>query len=83
MEKLPGLPLPAALIEARHWVGDIVYFPLETALLATARAKGCAVLSGAGMALYQAVRAFELFSGRQADPVRMQQAFDTVAGATT
>lgn len=77
MEKLPGMPLPASLIELRHWVADIVYFPLETELLATARAKGCRVLPGSGMTLYQAVRAFELFTGRQADPVRMQAAFDS------
>ena len=77
MEKLPGLPLPADVIATRHWVADVVYFPLETALLATARARGCAVLSGAGMALWQAVRAFELFTGRPADPARMQASFDS------
>lgn len=77
MEKLPGLPLPAALVEQRHWVADIVYFPLETELLATARAMGCKVLPGSGMTLYQAVRAFELFTGLPADPTRMQAAFDS------
>ncbi len=77
MEKLPGLPLPAALIEPRHWVADIVYFPLETELLATARAKGCQVLPGTGMTIYQAVRAFELFTGLKADPARMQVTFDS------
>ncbi|WP_372833980.1 shikimate dehydrogenase [Puniceibacterium confluentis] len=77
MAKLPGLPLSASLITPRHWVADIVYFPLETELLATARAKGCAVLPGSGMALYQAVRAFELFTGLPADPQRMQATFDS------
>ncbi|MCF7702400.1 shikimate dehydrogenase [Loktanella sp. M215] len=76
MVKLPGLPLPKALIATRHWVADIVYFPLETALLASARALGCAVLPGSGMALFQAVRAFELFTGLPADPTRMQATFD-------
>ena len=76
MEKLPGLPLPAELIEARHWVADVVYFPLETELLATARAKGCAVLPGSGMALFQAVRAFELFTGLPANPERMRATFE-------
>jgi shikimate dehydrogenase len=84
MVKLPGLPLSAALITQRHWVADIVYFPLETALLATARAKGCAVLPGAGMALFQAVGAFELFTGLPADPARMQITFDSfTSGAAT
>ncbi|WP_089273587.1 shikimate dehydrogenase [Puniceibacterium sediminis] len=78
MDKLPGLPLPEALIERRHWIADIVYFPLETALLALARRRGCAVLPGSGMALYQAVRAFELFTGRRPDPERMWSAFTAV-----
>jgi len=84
MVKLPGLPLPEALITPRHWVADIVYFPLETALLSTSRAKGCAVLPGGGMALFQAVRAFELFTGEPADAARMQATFDTFSsGALT
>jgi shikimate dehydrogenase len=29
------------------------------------------------MALFQAVRAFELFTGRTADPVRMRATFDS------
>lgn len=76
MAKLPGTPIDTALIEPRHWVADIVYFPLETELLAAARARGCAVLPGAGMAIFQAVRAFELFTGRQPDPTRMKAVFD-------
>ncbi|WP_172294336.1 shikimate dehydrogenase [Pseudoruegeria sp. HB172150] len=77
MEKLPGLPLPAEALKAGHWVADIVYFPLETELLATARALGCAVLPGSGMALYQAVRAYELFTGQKPDIERMREAFDS------
>lgn len=77
MEKLPGMAIAADAIEPRHWVADIVYFPLETELLATARAKGCRVLSGSGMAVFQAVRAFELFTGIKADPERMRATFDS------
>src|SRR5688572_9633977 len=29
----PGLPLPVELLRPRHWVAEIVYFPLETELL--------------------------------------------------
>ena len=75
MAKLPGLPLPAGLITPRHWVGDIVYFPLDTALLTHARGLGCQVLAGSGMALFQAVRAFELFTGQRPDPDSMWAAF--------
>ncbi len=77
MEKLPGIPLPADALRPGQWVADIVYFPLETELLAAARAKGCAVLPGSGMALFQAVRAYELFTGRKPDIERMREAFDS------
>lgn len=85
MAKSPGMPCPAEVLRPSMWVSDIVYFPLETELLARARALGCRTLPGSGMALYQAVRAFELFTGRPADPVRMKasfDAFDTVSQET-
>ncbi|WP_229737803.1 shikimate dehydrogenase [Primorskyibacter flagellatus] len=75
MAKLPGTPIEAGLLSPRHWVADIVYFPLETAFLKAARATGCRTLSGEGMAVFQAVRAFELFTGRPADPDRMRGTF--------
>jgi shikimate dehydrogenase len=67
----PGLPLDAALLTPRHWVSEIVYFPLETELLRTARAKGCRVAHGGGMAVFQAVHAFQHFSGLTANADRM------------
>jgi shikimate dehydrogenase len=54
---------------------EIVYFPLETALLKAARARGCRVADGGGMAVGQAVGAFELFTGRPADAARMDAHF--------
>jgi shikimate dehydrogenase len=75
MDKLPGLPLPAELLHAGLWVSEIVYFPLETALLKAARERGCRVADGGGMAVGQAVRAFELFNGTAADPARMDAHF--------
>jgi tripartite ATP-independent transporter DctP family solute receptor len=75
MAKLPGLPLDAALLRPGLWVAEIVYFPLETALLQAARAAGCPVSDGGGMAVGQAVGAFELFTGRPADPARMRAHF--------
>ncbi|WMS40909.1 shikimate dehydrogenase [Acuticoccus sp. MNP-M23] len=73
--ELPGTPMDPAFLQPRHWVSDIVYFPLQTALLAAARAAGCDTLSGEGMAVFQAVRAFELFTGRPADAGRMRATF--------
>ncbi|MCT7377229.1 shikimate dehydrogenase [Chelativorans salis] len=75
MAKLPGMPLRPKHVAPRHWVADIVYFPLETALLRHARGLGCRTLSGEGMAVFQAVRAFELFTGIQPDVERMKAAF--------
>ncbi len=75
MRKLPGTPLPPALLHPRLWVAEIIYFPLETELLKHARALGCRTLDGGIMAVFQAVKAFELFSGRAANAERMQDHF--------
>jgi shikimate dehydrogenase len=75
MAKLPGSAVPLELIEPRHWVADIVYFPLETELLRAARVRGCRVLDGAAMAVGQAAAAFEVFTGRPADRGRMAESF--------
>ncbi|MFJ9707863.1 shikimate dehydrogenase [Streptomyces sp. NPDC101234] len=67
----PGLPLPAELLHAGLWVAEVVYRPLETELVRTAGALGCAVLDGGGMAVFQAADAFRLFTGREPDSARM------------
>jgi shikimate dehydrogenase len=71
----PGMPLPAALLRSNLWVSEIVYFPLQTALLEAARAAGCAVSDGGGMAVGQAIDAFRLFTGREADVARVERHF--------
>ncbi|MCK3823936.1 shikimate dehydrogenase [Pseudomonas sp. W2Aug9] len=80
MTKLPGTPVPAALLRAGLWVAEIVYFPLETELLRDARALGCRTLDGGNMAVFQAVKAFELFSGEVADADRMLAHFQSMNG---
>jgi shikimate dehydrogenase len=75
MDKLPGMPLDPALLRPSLWVSEVVYFPLETALLKAARAAGCAVADGGGMAVGQAVGAFELFTGCTPDASRMEAHF--------
>jgi shikimate dehydrogenase len=71
MKKLPGMPVPVELLHKELWVAEIVYFPLETELLRNARALGCRTLGGGNMAVFQAVKAFELFSGVVPDAQRM------------
>ena len=68
-------PLPAALLHPSLWVAEIVYFPLETELLRAARQCGCRTLDGGGMAVFQAVEAFRLFTGIRPDHERMLRHF--------
>jgi len=75
MARYPGMPIPSDLLRPTLWVADIVYFPLETELLREARARGCRTLSGGGMAVFQAVGAFRLFTGLEPDPARMLRHF--------
>ncbi|TVT83739.1 shikimate dehydrogenase [Pseudomonas sp. H3(2019)] len=80
MAKLPGMPVPVELLRAELWVAEIVYFPLETELLRNARALGCRTLDGGNMAVFQAVKAFELFSGVVPDAQRMLAHFQSMNG---
>jgi shikimate dehydrogenase len=76
MAKYPGMAVPVDLLRPDLWVADIVYFPLETELLRQSRARGCRTMSGGGMAVFQAVGAFELFTGREPDAARMLRHFN-------
>ena len=71
MAKLPGMPLPADMLHRSLWVADIVYFPIRTALIDAAEKAGCRTLPGGGMAVYQAVDAFRIFTGVEPDAERM------------
>jgi shikimate dehydrogenase len=77
----PGLPFPAELLNPGLWIAEVVYRPLETELLRAARALGCATLDGGGMAVFQAVDAFRLFTGREPDSAAMLADFADLAGA--
>ncbi|MGE6742927.1 shikimate dehydrogenase [Allorhizobium pseudoryzae] len=83
MVNYPGLPLPAALLEPSLWVAEIVYFPLHTELFVEARRRGCRVLNGGGMAVFQAVKAFELFTGIEPDAQRMLNHFAQMTSVST
>lgn len=68
--KLPAHPGPVGV---RGAVIDIVYHPLETPLLAEARALGLARSNGIGMLLYQGALAFQFWTGREA-PLEVMRA---------
>ncbi len=76
MSALPGMPTTANSLRPELWVADIIYFPRETELLKTARAIGCKTMGGGKMAVYQAARSFELFTGLTANNERMLLAFE-------
>ncbi|MCQ9131602.1 shikimate dehydrogenase [Streptomyces hilarionis] len=78
----PGLPFPGELLRPSLWVAEVVYRPLETELVRTARARGCATVDGGGMAVFQAADAFRLFTGREPDSARMLADFARMARGT-
>jgi shikimate dehydrogenase len=80
MANSPGLALPAELLRPGLWLSDIVYVPLETELIKAARRAGCAIMHGGHMTVGQALGAFRLFTGRQADAARMEAHFRRLAG---
>jgi shikimate dehydrogenase len=75
MAEHPGVACDTALLHPYMWVADIVYRPLDTALLQAARAAGCRTLDGGHMAVYQAVDAFALITGVAPDAARMSAHF--------
>lgn len=66
-----GLPVAADLVRPDLWVSDVIYFPLHTELIELARSRGCRVVPGGGMAVFQAVDAFRHFTGHEPDVERM------------
>jgi len=66
-------PVPAALLEARHVVFDMVYRPQKTRLLREAEAAGCAILPGLEMLVCQGELQFQNWTG-QAPPAGVMRA---------
>ncbi|WP_084104312.1 shikimate dehydrogenase [Demequina sp. NBRC 110056] len=67
MAHLPGCAIDVDLLSPTTFVADVVYRPVETELITRARARGCTVMTGLGMAMHQAADAFELFTSETAD----------------
>ncbi len=75
------LPLDAALLHGGHAVADIVYHPLDTALLQAATAAGAQAIDGLGMLVHQAVLQQELWTGRRPDATLMRAAAERAVTA--
>lgn len=65
MHGQPALGLDVGRLPQHAVVADLVYVPLQTPLLAGARAQGLRTADGLGMLLHQAVRGFELWFGQR------------------
>jgi shikimate dehydrogenase len=61
----PPLPIRLDCLPIDAVVNDIVYAPLETPLLAAARARGNPVIDGLEMLIGQAAKAFTMFFGQE------------------
>jgi len=60
-----ALEVEVGALSSHAVVADLVYVPLQTPLLAAAKARGLKTADGLGMLLHQAVRGFELWFGRR------------------
>jgi shikimate dehydrogenase len=65
MYRQPALKVDVARLPPEAVVADLVYVPLETPLLAAAKARNLRTADGLGMLLHQAVRGFELWFGQR------------------
>jgi len=65
MVEQPELRVPLDGLQPGTVVNDIVYTPLETPLLRTARAMGCIPVDGLGMLLHQAAPGFDRWFGKR------------------
>jgi shikimate dehydrogenase len=65
MYRQPALKIDVARLPPQAVVSDLVYVPLQTPLLAAAKARDLRTVDGLGMLLHQAVRGFELWFGKR------------------
>ena len=71
----PALELDLGRLPAAAVVYDLVYAPLETALLRAARARGNAAVDGLGMLIHQARPGFAAWFGAEAEATAALRAF--------
>ncbi len=67
-------PVPIEALPADAWVCDLVYRPLHTRLLNSARRRGLRTIDGLGMLVHQGALAFERWTAQPAPVEVMEQA---------
>lgn len=68
-----AMPIAPSTLRAEQVVFDMVYRPLETALLREARKKGCTTIIGSEMLVQQAAEQFETWTGTTAPVEQMRK----------
>lgn len=76
-----ALPLDVAFLTSRSVVVDLVYHPIETALLRRASQRGCATVDGLGMLIHQAALQQEIWTGHFPDVAAMTAAAVAALGS--
>lgn len=66
-------PLPKEFIKKEQFYFDACYNPAKTQFLLDAEEKGCRILNGLGMSLYQGTAQIELWTGKPAPVEEMRQ----------
>lgn len=70
------IPLDTETIQPSLLVADVVLNPPSTWLLREAAARGCTVFNGLEMFVHEAIRNFQIWSGRDPDPAVMHEAVE-------
>ncbi len=71
MYQYPGNPIAPALVGGQRWVFDAIYTPLETEFMLDAKNKNLEVVRGLELMFYQAVDAFEIWTGHKTNEEKM------------
>lgn len=66
-------PIDISFLRKELTVADVIYSPKRTVLLKAALEKGCDVINGEGMLLYQGYIAFEIWTGLKAPKMTMKE----------
>jgi shikimate dehydrogenase len=74
------VPLAVETLEADMVVADVIFNPPETRLLRDAQSRGCRTLDGLGMLVNQAVIAFRIWTGKDANAEVMRDALEEFLG---
>lgn len=75
-------PLPKCYINSNQLFFDACYNPLKTQFLLDAENKGCMILNGLSMSLYQGVAQIELWTGQGISPDFMRNELSTIIEKT-